>query len=109
MLVCLCVCLSVCPVLLVKKIPAKRMNRFGRDFHKMVAYYPGSNFIEIGDLGSKVKVTVTQYPFFFIIFKREITINNTETNMFGSSISVISGNLVLNSTFHDSIKCHSMF
>ena len=30
----------------------------------MVAYYTGSDPIEIGDLGSKVKVTVTQYPFF---------------------------------------------
>ena len=30
----------------------------------MVVYCTGSNPIEIGDLGSKVKVTVTQYPFF---------------------------------------------
>ena len=32
--VCLCVsvCLSVCPALLVNKIPAKRMHRFGRGF-----------------------------------------------------------------------------
>ena len=30
----------------------------------MVAYNTGSVTIEIGDLGSKVKVTVTQYPFF---------------------------------------------
>ena len=31
----------------------------------MVAYHTGSDPIEIGDLGSKVKVTVTQYPFFY--------------------------------------------
>ena len=30
--VCLCVCLSVCQALLVNKIPAERMNRFGRGF-----------------------------------------------------------------------------
>ena len=30
----------------------------------MVAYRFGSDPIEIGDLGSKVKVTVVQYPFF---------------------------------------------
>ena len=30
----------------------------------MDAYRTGSDFIEIGDLGSKVKVTVTYYPFF---------------------------------------------
>ena len=30
----------------------------------MVASCNGSDPIEIGDLGSKVKVTVTQYPFF---------------------------------------------
>ena len=30
----------------------------------MVAYHTGSNPIEIGDLGSKVKVTVTYFPFF---------------------------------------------
>ena len=30
--VCLCMCLSVCPALLVNKIPAERMHRFGRGF-----------------------------------------------------------------------------
>ena len=30
--VCLCVCVSVCPALIVNKIPAERMNRFGRGF-----------------------------------------------------------------------------
>ena len=58
--VCLCVCLSVCVrYFLVNKIPIERMNRFRRCFHYMVAYRTGSNPIEIGDLGSKVKVTVT--------------------------------------------------
>ena len=71
--VCLCVCLSVClcvcPARLENKIPAERIHRFGCGFRKMVAYYTGSNPNEIGDLVSKVKVTVTQYPFFlfFII------------------------------------------
>ena len=32
----------------------------------MVAYNTGSDPIEIGDLGSKVKVTVAQYPFFLL-------------------------------------------
>ena len=57
--VCLCVCVSVSGFL-VNKIPAERMHRFGRGFRKMVAYNTGSNPIEIGDLGSKVKVTVTE-------------------------------------------------
>ena len=34
----------------------------------MVAYYSGSNLIEIGDLGSKVKETVTQYLFLYSYF-----------------------------------------
>ena len=55
--VCLCVCLSVCPAILVNKIPAERMHRFGHGFRQMVAYETGSNFVEIGDLGSKVTVT----------------------------------------------------
>ena len=56
----LSVCLSVCLTLLVNKILAKRMNRFGRGFRLMVSHRTGSNpiEIEIGDLGSKVKVTV---------------------------------------------------
>ena len=57
--VCVSVCMSVCPEILVNKIPAERMHRFGRGFRLMVAYRTGSNPIEIGDLGSKVKVTVT--------------------------------------------------
>ena len=44
----------------MNKIPAKRMHRFGRGFRKMVAYNTGSDPFEIGDLGSKVKVTVTE-------------------------------------------------
>ena len=41
-----CVCVSG---ILVNKIPAE-----------LIAYNTGSNPIEIGDLGSKVKVTVTE-------------------------------------------------
>ena len=40
----------------MNKIPAERMHRF----RYMVAYNTGSDHIEIGDLGSKVKVTVTE-------------------------------------------------
>ena len=58
--VCLYVCLSVCVSgFLVNKIPAERVHRFGRGFRYMVAYRTGSDPIEFGDLGSKVKVTVT--------------------------------------------------
>ena len=56
---CVCVYVCVCPTLLVNKIPAEWMNRFGRGFCLMIAYRTGSNPIEIGDLGSKVNVTVT--------------------------------------------------
>ena len=56
--VCVFVCVCVCPF--VNKIPAKRMHQFGCDFRLTVAYHTGSDPIEIGDLGSKVKVTVTQ-------------------------------------------------
>ena len=63
--VCLCVRVSVCVSgFLVNKIPAEQMHRFGRGFRKMVAYNTGSDPIEFGDLGSKVKVIVTQYPSF---------------------------------------------
>ena len=55
----LSVCVSECPALLVNKIPAERMHRFGRGFRLMAAYPTGSKPIEIGGLGSKVKVTVT--------------------------------------------------
>ena len=54
-----CVCLCVCPTLLVNKFPAERMNRFGRGFREMVVHCTGPNPIDIGDLGSKVKVKVT--------------------------------------------------
>ena len=62
--VCVCLCVCECPDLFVNKIPAVRMHRFGRGFRYRFAYDIGSDPIEIGDLGSKVKVTVTQYPFF---------------------------------------------
>ena len=56
--VCVSVCLSVCPALLVNKIPAERMYQFGRGFHEKVAYCTGSDPIEICDLGLNVKITV---------------------------------------------------
>ena len=45
------------------KIPTERMHRFGRSFtlYSCLPHWLGP--IVIGDLGSKVKVTVTQYPF----------------------------------------------
>ena len=57
--VCVSVCLSVCPALLLNKSPAEQMHQFGRGFRYMVASRTGSDTIEFGDLGSKVKVTVT--------------------------------------------------
>ena len=39
----------------------------GRSVHDGPEVLDGSDPIEIGDLGSKVKATVTQYPFFVII------------------------------------------
>ena len=65
-IVCVCVsfCLCVSIALLVNKIPAERMHQFGRGFRETAAYYTGLAF---GDLGSKVKVKVTQYPFFLHI------------------------------------------
>ena len=56
--VCMCVCLSVCPF--VNKMPIKPLHRFRRGYRQMVAYITGSDPIEICDLGSKVKVTVTK-------------------------------------------------
>ena len=61
--VCLCVSLSVC--LSVNKIPTKQMHRFGRGFRLMAVYGTGSDPIEIGDLVTNGKVTVTQYLFSF--------------------------------------------
>ena len=40
------------------------MHQFGCGFRETVAYCTGSDPIEIGDLWLKVKLTVTQYPFF---------------------------------------------
>ena len=54
----MCVCQSV------NKIPAEGMHRFGLIFAAMVAYRTDSDPNEIGDLWLKVKVTMTQYPFF---------------------------------------------
>ena len=63
--VCVCVCVSVClsvcvSGILVNEIPAERMHRFGRGFRYMIAYNTGSDPIEFSDLGSKVKVTMTE-------------------------------------------------
>ena len=63
--VCMCVCVCVCVRLpFVNKIPADWMLRFERGFCYTVAYYTDSDPFEVGDLGSKVMVTVAQYPFF---------------------------------------------
>ena len=56
----MCVSVYVSGFFLVNKIPAERVHRFGRGFRYMVAYRIGSDPIEFGDLGSKVKVTVTE-------------------------------------------------
>ena len=58
--VCVCVCVCMSGSFLVNKIPAERVHRFGRGFRYMVAYRTCSDPIEFGDLGSKVKVTVTK-------------------------------------------------
>ena len=42
-----------------EQIPADQMHRFRRSFRQMAANGTGSDAIEIGDLGSKVKVTIT--------------------------------------------------
>ena len=65
--VCVSVCLCVCPALLVNKIPTERMHRFGRGFHLMIASRTGSDPIEFGDLGSKVKFTRWRNTHFFFI------------------------------------------
>ena len=62
--VCLCVCLSICLTLLVNKIQAKRILRFGRIFRKMVANGTSSYPIEIGDLWTKVKSQWRNIHFF---------------------------------------------
>ena len=51
----------------MNKVPVEGGTELDAVFAKLVAYRTGSDPIEIGDLGSKVKVTVTQNPFFFII------------------------------------------
>ena len=41
------------------KIPAEQKHQFGRGFHQMIAYRIESDYSDISDLGSNVKVTVT--------------------------------------------------
>ena len=41
--VCVSVCLCVCQALVVNKILAERMNRFGHVFQQMIAYRTGMN------------------------------------------------------------------
>ena len=60
----MCLCVCVCVRVSVNKISAEQMHRFGRGFRYTAAYRTGSDPIEIGDLGLKVKVTVIRYPFF---------------------------------------------
>ena len=55
-----CVCLCVCVSVSVNKIPAERMHQFGCGFRLTVAYSTSSDPIEIGDLRSKIKITVTE-------------------------------------------------
>ena len=42
----------------VNKIPAERMHQFRYGFRYIVAYCTGSDPTEIGDVGSKFKVTI---------------------------------------------------
>ena len=44
----------------MNKIQAELMYRFGRSFCLIVPYRTGSDPIEIGDIDSKVKVTMTE-------------------------------------------------
>ena len=63
---CLSVCLSVCMsvwLCLWTKFQPNGCIDLDKVFRYMVAFCTGSDPIEIGDLGLKVKVTVTQYPF----------------------------------------------
>ena len=54
-----CLSLCVCVCLFVNKMPIEPLHRFWRGLRQISAYCSCSNPIEIGDLGSKVKVTVT--------------------------------------------------
>ena len=58
--VCLSVSVCVCVSVSVNKIPDGWMHRFWCGFRWTAAYCTDSNPIEIGDLGSNVKVTVTK-------------------------------------------------
>ena len=58
--VCVCVCVSGYSC-------EQNSSRTDIPIWTQFAYHTGSDPIEIGDHGSKIKVTVTQYPFFFMI------------------------------------------
>ena len=58
--ICLCVSVRLC---MWTKFQLTGFINLDAFFCYTVAYHTGSDPIEIGDLGSKVKVTVTQYPF----------------------------------------------
>ena len=58
---CVCVCVCVCVYPSVNKMPIERTHRFERGIRLTVAYSFCSDPIEIGDLGFKVKITVTEY------------------------------------------------
>ena len=64
--VCVCVCVCVCPSLCLwtKFQPNGFTVLDAVSFRYTADYYIDSDPIDIGDLGSKVKVTVTQYPFY---------------------------------------------
>ena len=51
-------CVSVGPSM--NKMPIERKHQFGRGFQQTVAYIIDSDPVTIGDLESKVKVTVTE-------------------------------------------------
>ena len=46
-------------IISMNKIPVEQMHQFGHVFCKMLAFCTGSDRIEIGDLESKVKGTIT--------------------------------------------------
>ena len=62
--VCLCVCVSIC---LWTKCRSNRYTNFDAIFVRSLRYICSLLARTLGELGSKVKVTVTQNPFFVIL------------------------------------------